>query len=127
MLNARLTKRRTQLDDAQNQLVRARVRLSRLERKQATAEKQLAENLRENYKAGKPTFVTVVLNANGFNDLVSQFEFYRRIARRNASVLNTTRNVRREVQGQTVELEAAARRRTRGWRATPRATATPPT
>ena len=105
VLNARLTKRRTQLDDAQNKLVRARVRLSRLERKQATAEKQLAENLRENYKAGKPTFVTVVLNANGFNDLVSQFEFYRRIARRNASVLNTTRNVRREVQGQTVELK----------------------
>ena len=106
VLNARLTKRRTQLDDAQNQLVRARVRLSRLERKQATAEKQLAENLRENFKAGKPTFVTVVLNANGFNDLVSQFEFYRRIARRNASVLNDTRNARREVQGQTVDAQA---------------------
>ena len=100
-----MTKRRTQLDDAQNRLVRARVRLTRLERKQAKAQKQLADNLRENFKSGKPTFVTVVLNANGFNDLVSQFEFYRRIARRNASVLNDTRHARRDVQGQTVTLK----------------------
>jgi cell wall-associated NlpC family hydrolase len=105
VLNARLTKRRTQLDDAQTRLVQARVRLTRLERKQEKAEKQLAENLRENYMSGQPTFVTVVLHANGFNDLVSQFEFYRRIARRNASVLNDTRSARRDVQGQTVTLK----------------------
>ena len=74
--------------------MRARVRLTRLEKKQATAEKQLAENLRESYMDGKPTFVTVVLNADGFGELVARFEYLRRIARRNASVLGDTRDAR---------------------------------
>ena len=105
VLNARLSKRRAQLDDAHTRLVRARVRLSRLERKQREAEELLAENLRETYKSGQPTFITVVLHANGFSDLISQFEFYRRVARRNASVLNDTRKLRREVFGQAVTLK----------------------
>ena len=71
-LNARLSQRREQLDETQDELVRTRVRLSRLEKKQATAEKQLAENLRESYMDGKPTFVTVVLNSDGFGELVAR-------------------------------------------------------
>lgn len=104
-LNNRLSRRRTQLDNTQDMLVRTRVRLTRLERKQAEAETQLADNLRESYKDGKPTFVTVVLNADGFADLVARFEYLRRIARRNASVLGDTRDAREKVQGMTVELK----------------------
>lgn len=104
-LNAKLSRRREQLDDTQDELVRTRVRLTRLERKQTTAEKQLAENLRQSYMDGEPTFVGVVLNADGFADLVSRFEYVRRIARRNASVLGDTRDAREKVQGMTVELK----------------------
>jgi peptidoglycan hydrolase CwlO-like protein len=104
-LNGKLSARRKQLDKTQDELVRTRVRLSRLERKQATAERQLADNLRESFKDGKPTFVTVVLNADGFSDLVARFEYLRRIARRNASVLGDTRDAREKVQGMTVELK----------------------
>jgi peptidoglycan hydrolase CwlO-like protein len=105
-LNNRLSQRRTQLDETQDELVRTRVRLTKLEGKQATAEKQLSENLRQSYMDGKPNFVTVVLNADGFSDLVSRFEYVRRIARRNASVLGDTRDARVKVKGMTVELKA---------------------
>src|SRR5690349_4167184 len=104
-LNTKLSQRRRQLDETQDELVRTRVRLTRLEKKQATAEKQLAENLRQSYMDGKPNFTTVVLNADGFSDLVSRFEYVRRIARRNASVLGDTRDAREKVQGMTVELK----------------------
>src|SRR6478735_3464846 len=104
-LNTRLSQRRKQLDETQDELVRTRVRLSRLEKKQATAEKQLAGNLRESYMDGKPTFVTVVLNSDGFGELVARFEYLRRIARRNASVLGDTRDARIKVKGMTAELK----------------------
>lgn len=104
-LNNKLSQRRKQLDETQDELVRTRVRLTRLERKQTTAETQLAANLRESYMDGKPNFTTVVLNADGFADMVSRFEFVRRIARRNASVLGDTRDARIKVKGMTAELK----------------------
>ena len=81
------------------------MRLTRLERKQAKAEKLLAENLRSRYMGGEPTFMTVVLNADGFNDLITRFEYQRRIARRNASVLGDTRDARIKVKGMTNDLK----------------------
>ena len=66
---------------------------------------QLADNLRESYMDGKPTFVTVVLNSDGFGELVARFEYLRRIARRNASVLGDTRDARIKVKGMTAELK----------------------
>jgi peptidoglycan hydrolase CwlO-like protein len=105
VLDARLQKRNKQLDDTQTALVRARVRLSRLERKQANAEKMLAQNLRSSYMDGEPTFVGVVLQADGFEDLIERFEYLRRISRRNASVLGDLRGARKEVAGQAVALK----------------------
>ena len=105
VLDARADKRRQQLDDTQDKLVQTRVRLTRLEKKQARAEKLLAENLRSRYMGGEPTFMTVVLNADGFDDLITRFEYQRRIARRNASVLGDTRDARIKVKGMTNDLK----------------------
>ena len=105
VLDERARTRRQQLDDTQDKLVQTRVRLTRLERKQARAEKLLAENLRSRYMGGEASFMTVVLNANGFNDLITRFEFQRRIARRNASVLGDTRDARIKVKGMTNDLK----------------------
>jgi peptidoglycan hydrolase CwlO-like protein len=105
VLDARARKRRQQLFDTQDKLVKARVRLTRLERKQATAEKALAVNLRSSYMSGEPSFVTVVMNSDGFSDLIERFEFLRRVARRNASVLGDTRDARIKVKGMTVDLK----------------------
>jgi peptidoglycan hydrolase CwlO-like protein len=106
VLDARARKRRQQLDDTQDKLVATRVRLTRLERKQARAEALLAENLRSSYMSGEPSLVTVVMNADGFTDLVERFEFLRRVARRNASVLGDTRDARIKVKGMTNDLKA---------------------
>jgi peptidoglycan hydrolase CwlO-like protein len=106
VLDARARKRRQQLSDTQDKLVDTRVRLTRLERKQATAEKLLAANLRSGYMDGQPSFATVVLNADGFSDLVERFEFLRRVSRRNASVLGDTRDARIKVKGMTNDLTA---------------------
>jgi peptidoglycan hydrolase CwlO-like protein len=105
VLDARARKRRQQLFDTQDKLVKARVRLTRLEHKQARAEKLLAENLRSSYMSGEPSFVTVVMNSDGFGDLIERFEFLRRVARRNASVLGDTRDARIKVKGMTVDLK----------------------
>src|SRR3954471_14240895 len=104
VLDTRARKRREQLSDTQKKLVATRVRLTRLEKKQAEAERTLAANLRHNYMDGEPTFATVVLNADGFTDLVERFEFLRRVARRNASVLGDTRDARIKVKGMTKDL-----------------------
>jgi peptidoglycan hydrolase CwlO-like protein len=105
VLDARARKRRQQLFDTQDKLVKARVRLTRLEHKQATAEKLLAENLRSSYMSGEPSFVTVVMNSDGFGELIERVEFLRRIARRNASVLGDTRDARIKVKGMTADLK----------------------
>jgi peptidoglycan hydrolase CwlO-like protein len=103
-LQARATKRQTQLDDTQSELVRARVHLTRLERKQAKAETMLAENLVSAYKGGQPSFVTVVMNSNGFADLIERLEFVKRVSNRNARILDFTRDTRTEVQKQSNQL-----------------------
>ena len=106
VLDTRARKRRQQLADTQKKLVATRVRLTRLEKKQAEAEKLLAENLRPTTWTASRAFATVVLNADGFTDLVERFEFLRRIARRNASVLGDTRDARIKVKGMTNDLTA---------------------
>jgi peptidoglycan hydrolase CwlO-like protein len=106
VLDARVGKRRAQLDATQDKLVTTRARLTKLERKQAEAETLLAQNLRSSYMSGEANLVTVVMNADGFTDLVERFEFLRRIARRNASVLGDTRAARIKVKGMTNDLKA---------------------
>ena len=100
-LQARATKRQNQLDDTQAALVRARVHLTRLERKEAKAQKMLAENLVSTYKGGQPSFVTVVMNAHGFADLIERLDFVKRVANRNARILAFTRDTRADVQKQS--------------------------
>jgi len=104
-LDARARKRRQQLQDTQDKLVATRVRLTRLERKQQQAEEMLAENLRSRYMSGDASLVSVVLQADGFTDLVNRFEYQRRVARRNASVLGDVRSARIKVKGMAEDLK----------------------
>jgi cell wall-associated NlpC family hydrolase len=110
VLQTRATKRQTQLDDTQTRLVRARVHLTTLERKEAKAQKLLAENLVSSYKGGTPSFVSVVLNADGFADLLERVAFYKRVARRNASILDITRDARAQTQRQAKDLKGLRNR-----------------
>ncbi|HEX8104709.1 MAG TPA: hypothetical protein VF533_18975 [Solirubrobacteraceae bacterium] len=94
VLAARVKRRWEQLKAAQDQLVRARAKLTRLQRREAAAKHVLADNLANGYKAGRPNFVGVIMSADGFADLLERVEFLKRVSRRNADVLDTTREAR---------------------------------
>jgi peptidoglycan hydrolase CwlO-like protein len=97
VLDARVATRVTQLRKAQDELVRARVHLTRLEQRAAQATNVLSANLIDSYKAGKPNIVTVVLDSKGFPDLINRLNYFRRIASRNARILNIVRTARADV------------------------------
>jgi cell wall-associated NlpC family hydrolase len=105
-LTARVVERQGQLDRAQNRLVQARVRLTRLQRKEARAKVTLSDNLRTAYETGKPSYVTVVISSRGFVDLLEKLQFIKRVSRRNASILDVTRQARADVKRQTGDLES---------------------
>ncbi|MEA2124646.1 MAG: hypothetical protein QOI80_1428 [Solirubrobacteraceae bacterium] len=104
-LDARVTARLTELRRAQDQLVRTRVRLTRLEKRSAEATDTLSANLVDNYKAGKPNIVTVVLDSQGFPDLLNRLSYFRRVASRNARILDVVRTTRADVAHEEVGLE----------------------
>jgi septal ring factor EnvC (AmiA/AmiB activator) len=109
-LEARVRRRQAQLDDAQDQLVRLRVRLTRLERREAKAERLLANNLVASYKSDRPNIVTVVLESHGFADLLERVEFFERVSRQNAGIVDTTRDAHAAVMRQSAEVERLRRR-----------------
>ncbi len=104
-LDGRVAKRTAQLRRAQNDLVLARVRLSRLEKRSTQANDILTSNLVDSYKAGKPNIVTVVLDSQGFPDLLNRLSYFRRVANRNARILDIVRDARVAVAREEKGLE----------------------
>lgn len=104
-LTARADRRQAQLDQAQNQLIKLRIRLTRLEQKEENAKNTLGKNLVASYKAGRPNAVTVILNANGFDDMLERVEFYERVQRRNSALLSNTRDAHAAVAEQSDAVE----------------------
>ena len=104
-LDLRVGRRVTQLREAQDELVRARVRLSKLIQRSEVATRTLSANLVDSYKAGKPNLVTVVLDSQGFPDLLNRLSFFRRVANDNGRILDVVRTTRREVARQETGLQ----------------------
>jgi cell wall-associated NlpC family hydrolase len=105
LLVARVQERQAQLDDTQNRLIRARIRLTRLERREARAKRALSRNLVAAYKSGQPDLVTVALNSNGFADLIERVAFFKRVSDRNATTLDVAKQTRADVVRQANDLE----------------------
>jgi peptidoglycan hydrolase CwlO-like protein len=104
VLDARVAKRQQQARDAQDRLIAARVRLTRLERNADEYKKTLATNLVAAYKTPTPDLLGVAVEAKGFDDLLSQLRFLKDISNRNATILRDTRRARKAVQGQAAAL-----------------------
>jgi cell wall-associated NlpC family hydrolase len=104
VLDARVQRRQQQAKDAQDRLITARVRLTRLERNAQAYKKTLAENLIAAYKTPTPDLLGVAVEARGFDDLLTQLRFLKDISDRNATILRDTRRARTAVQGQTAAL-----------------------
>ena len=82
----------------------ARARLAKLEHYQAYAEGVLSRHLVSTYENQTPDIVSVVLEANGFQDLLERLSFARRISRQDVQIISRVRTSRRAVAAQATRL-----------------------
>jgi murein DD-endopeptidase MepM/ murein hydrolase activator NlpD len=101
---ASLDRQQAELLEVRNSLEEARDRLERLRRRLATARKVLAARLVEIYKADAPDALTVVLEADGFGDLLERAEFLDRISDQDREMTDRVRGLRDQAHHQAVEL-----------------------
>jgi murein DD-endopeptidase MepM/ murein hydrolase activator NlpD len=99
-----LDRQKNELLEVRDRLEVARDRLARLRSELATARRLLAERLVEIYKSDTPDALTVVLEADGFEDLLERTEFLERISDQDREITDRVRGLRDQAQDQAVEL-----------------------
>ncbi|MBO0768978.1 MAG: hypothetical protein J2O48_09880 [Solirubrobacterales bacterium] len=100
----------TKLKSAQTQLMEARDKLTKLETQLHNASSDLSSNLVNQYETGAPTLMTAVVDSHGFNQLLNQVNFARKISANDAHVVGVTRAARTEVMAETNRLGALEQR-----------------
>ena len=95
-LQADLDEQRAELARVQERLRQERLRLARLRARLAEAKRALTLRLVELYKADKPDVVTVILEADGFADLLERTEFMQRVSDQDGRIIARVRRARRE-------------------------------
>jgi murein DD-endopeptidase MepM/ murein hydrolase activator NlpD len=101
---ASLDRQRNELLAVRDRLEAARDRLARLRSELAAARRLLADRLVEIYKSDTPDALTVVLEADGFDDLLERAEFLERISDQDREITDRVRGLRDQAQDQAVEL-----------------------
>ena len=124
VLEGRLSDAQRELETAdaklqftQGRLVEARKRAERLRKRLAEVRGKLAVLLRERYMSARPDFVTVVLHADGFPQLLQTFAFLRRVERADTRLLGIVRRARGDAQRERKRYTKLADRREREGRA----------
>jgi len=87
-IEADLAIKRDELERLQADLRSERARLVRLRKRLDETRTMLRTRLVEIYKAGKPDLVTVILNSDGFADLLERSEFIARISDQDRRIVN---------------------------------------
>ena len=99
-----LDKKRAELAAIQNKLQVVRDRLARLRARLALAKKQLAARLIDEYESDEPDLVTVILEAHGFDDLLTKADFMQRISRQDQQVVGVVKVLKAQTTKQANEL-----------------------
>ena len=89
---------------AQDNLVRERIRLSRLERRSTQARSTLASTLAETYRRGTPDLATIVISAHGLSDAIDRVEYEQRVHERNANAVTAVRTALKDSKQQEAVL-----------------------
>ena len=105
-----LDETRADLFATQDKLEKARDRLARLKVYLGRAQKVLAERLVQRYKDGEPDVLTVVLEADGFADLLERTEFLDRITNQDKQIIERVRTLKAKTTRQTNELATLQRK-----------------
>jgi murein DD-endopeptidase MepM/ murein hydrolase activator NlpD len=93
-IQADLDAKRAELESLRTELRKERARLARLRKRFAETRGMLRTRLVEIYKAGKPDLITVVLNSDGFADLIERGEFIKRISDQDRKIVTIVRDAK---------------------------------
>jgi murein DD-endopeptidase MepM/ murein hydrolase activator NlpD len=104
-IQVELDAKQAELDQIRNDLQISQDRLTRLTARLAHDRDLLAEQLVALYKDDQPDMVTVVLEADGFTDLLDRSEYIDRITEQNNEIVTRVRDTQREVKIETERLE----------------------
>ncbi|MBN1529925.1 MAG: hypothetical protein JW895_12750, partial [Thermoleophilaceae bacterium] len=99
-----LDQQKNELLEVRDRLESARDRLEKLRSELVTARKVLAARLVEIYKADSPDALTVILEADGFGDLLERAEFLDRISDQDREITDRVRGLRDKAKDQAVQL-----------------------
>jgi murein DD-endopeptidase MepM/ murein hydrolase activator NlpD len=108
-----LDAKRAELSRTQENLRQERIRLARLRARLAEARVALADRLVQLYKADKPDVVTVVLDSNGFADLLERGEFMKRVSDQDARIIDRVRTARAEATATAKRLDSLEKKQSR--------------
>jgi murein DD-endopeptidase MepM/ murein hydrolase activator NlpD len=100
IVQAELNKKEAELKQAKDQLAVLRVRLKR-------SLKVLRERLVAIYESSRPDALTVILNSNGFDDLLNRYQYLSRIQSQDTSIAERVRNLRDQTKETVVRVRAA--------------------
>jgi murein DD-endopeptidase MepM/ murein hydrolase activator NlpD len=109
-LEADLAAKREELAAIQEDLRRERLRLARLRERLAEARALLADRLVEIYKSDAPDVVTVVLESDGFRDLIERAEFMQRVSQDDARIIERVTNTKEDAAASEARLERLEKR-----------------
>ena len=90
-IEADLTRKRDELARLQEELRTERIRLVRLRARLAESRAALGDRLVQRYKADEPDVVTVILEADGFADLLERTEFMSRVSEQDKRIIDRVR------------------------------------
>ena len=105
-----LDAKRAELERLQRELRTERARLTRLKARLGVAKDALARRLVELYQADAPDLVTVVLNADGFAELLERGEFLSRVGEQDQRILRVVREAKLEATRTEDRLDRLERR-----------------
>src|ERR671911_2467935 len=104
-IQADLDAKRAELARIQDNLRQERIRLVKLRARLAAAKDALAERLVEIYKADEPDVVTVILEADGFEDLITRAEFIERVGDQDGRIIDRVRTAKADAVRTEAELD----------------------
>jgi septal ring factor EnvC (AmiA/AmiB activator) len=116
-VNAELASDRAKLARVQAALQKERARLVKLRNRLALAKMILRRQLVSNYEGGQPDLVSVVLNANGFSNLLDQLNYLGMAEHRQQSIITITRTAQAQANQaarRLAALQATVRQMTQG-------------
>jgi murein DD-endopeptidase MepM/ murein hydrolase activator NlpD len=105
-----LDTKKLELARTQEELRVVRARLARLRTRLISARRTLAERLVELYKSDEPDIVSVVLDSDGFAELLENGAYLQRIGEQDRQIITSVADAKAEAADQTRRLDTLERR-----------------